>query len=344
MARVLAAVVLVPAVLLAVIVVSGPGSWSGIGLVVGIVVVASAPLARRAAVARATVLTGLVVVLGTLGLRCGVGARGAHVTMHAGADSSSRVVNRLVDERDLAVTAARTMRWVHLLGDPDEQELPEVMSRAYARMRAEEGDTPSPVAATYLGLEGPGASDTIEIGDVEPGASVLVFLHGYAGSFTLPCWVVSRAAARAGMATVCPATRWVGDWWSAPGERVLRGVLRDLRARGARRVFLAGLSNGAIGASLLAPRLRGEIAGLVLISGASPTAAAPGVPALVLHGRRDVQLPAGLVRRYAARADARYVEVDAGHFALLVREGALVDAMGEWLAAQGPERGGLAGR
>ncbi len=208
--------------------------------------------------------------------------------------------------------------------------LPDAMRAGYDEMAREEGALPSPVLATYLGLERPGASDAIDF--EHAGADAVVFLHGYAGNFTMSCWLFARAAARAGLATDCPSTSWRGDWWTASGEAIVRERIAALRARGKTRVFLAGLSNGGIGASRLAPRLRGEIAGLVLVSGVAPDAGAPGVPTLVLQGRRDAMCSASVARAYATGNGASYVELDDGHFALLVDRDRAARAIADWLA------------
>src|SRR4029077_9562922 len=119
------------------------------------------------------------------------------------------------------------------------------------------------------GRQGPAAFDAIVIErarDAAPARSAVVFLHGFAGSFTLECWLVARAADAIGAITVCPATVLSGRWGDRDGERTLRATLDFLRARNIRRVYLAGLSNGAAGAAALAPRFAGSLAGLILIS------------------------------------------------------------------------------
>ena len=117
--------------------------------------------------------------------------------------------------------------------------------------------------------------------------------------------------------------------WGQPGlpDRVLL-----LRARGKTRIYLAGLSNGGIGASRLAPRLADEkLAGLVLVSGAAADARASAVPTLVLQGRNDTQVSASVVHAYATRSNAKYVEYDAGHFVLLVDRAKVQPAITDWL-------------
>lgn len=328
---------LLPVGALFLFVVTAPPTVSGLSYVIGALLLVMGGLVSRPGLARRLALAGSLLVVGTAATRVVSASQGVHVGMSAGATSpTSRWVDRLLDEEDLSVNAARALQWTGFVRDPDVPELANAMRAGYSRMRTREGSTPSPVVATYLGLERPGASDTLVIGDTRASAGVLIFLHGFAGSFTLPCWVVAQAAADAGFATVCPSTRWVGDWWTAEGEATLRETLTAVRRDGAKRVVLAGLSNGAIGASLVAPRLRGEVDGLILISGASPDADAPGMPVLVIQGEHDAQIPAYLVHAYAERVAGRYLSLDAGHFALLVREGAASHAISAFLRHGGP--------
>jgi pimeloyl-ACP methyl ester carboxylesterase len=150
---------------------------------------------------------------------------------------------------------------------------------------------------------------------------VVVFLHGYAGNFAYECATVARAASAAGYATVCPSTAFDGRWWQPQGEQTARVVISWAKARyRAGRVVLAGLSNGGLGASRLAPRLAGELSGLVLISGVADDARAAGVPTLVVHGDRDGMCPPGPAREYARRVGARLAMMRGTHFLLLEDE------------------------
>ncbi len=297
-----------------------PASLAGLGYAGALVMAGAAGMFGDATVRRRLLTGALSLALVTAGLRVALAGHGRHLDMGHGSASGARWIDRVVDEEDLAVNGARALVWTGLVRDPDVPGLADAMRDAYGRMRRSEGSTPSPVLATYAGLERPGEDDTIEVGDVARSEGVVVFLHGYAGSFTLPCWVVSQAAADARFATVCPSTRWVGDWWSEEGEATVRETAQALRRRGARRLVLAGLSNGAIGASRLAPRLRGTFDGLILVSGADADAPAPSVPVLAIQGAKDAQISASVVHAYAERVGGRYLSIDAGHFALLSRE------------------------
>src|SRR5215472_11626073 len=117
------------------------------------------------------------------------------------------------------------------------------MQASYVAMRASEGTTPSPVLDTLLGRQSAEAFDTIVIEPHgRPAKAAIVFLHGYAGSFTLECWMMAEAARAIDAVTVCPATGFDGKWWTPEGERTLRATLAYVATRGVGRVYLAGLS------------------------------------------------------------------------------------------------------
>jgi pimeloyl-ACP methyl ester carboxylesterase len=222
--------------------------------------------------------------------------------------AGSRWLARAIDEQDACLVGALGLVWKWSFLPPMEKaQLVPAMHDAYVAMRASEGTTPSPVLDTFLGRQSPDAFDAIV---VEPRASsaktALVFLHGYAGSFTLECWMMAEAARAIDAVTVCPATGFDGRWWTQDGERTLRATLAYLAGRGIARVYLAGLSNGGIGASKLAPRFASSLSGLVLISGASPDGSAARLPTLVVQGESDTNVSAASARAFAVRDGATY--------------------------------------
>jgi pimeloyl-ACP methyl ester carboxylesterase len=191
---------------------------------------------------------------------------------------------------------------------------------------------PSPVLPTYLGLERDGASDVLAYDAIKEKRGALVFLHGFGGGFTLPCWQIADAVAQVGFVTRCPSLGPRAAWWTDDGAAIVRDTIRDLRAAGIDRIVLMGLSNGAVGAARLAPKLGGSIDGLVLVSGAA-RADAPGVPVLVLQGARDAVMPPSIARDYASAHGAKYVALEGGHFALLLERERADKALTAWLAA-----------
>jgi pimeloyl-ACP methyl ester carboxylesterase len=115
---------------------------------------------------------------------------------------------------------------------------------------------------------------------------------------------------------------------------VLDRVLARVRADGAERVYLVGLSNGARGAASLA-RTRGrQLDGVVVISGAAPVAPPRGVPVLAVQGRDDRMFPSRFARGYARSAgrSGTYAPIDGGHFVFLDRWTDVEGAVTTWLS------------
>lgn len=315
---------------LAAIVLTGSPSPSGVAYVIGplaiaIALTASRPWTKRVAVAGVA----LVVLMVT----------GRIATTPSAGDT--RVIDRVIDERDVTVNAARAIRWTHVVRDPDVARLPEAMRDAYDEMHREEGALPSPLVPTMLGLQGAHhASDTLEFvsSSYDPGAKAareaVIFLHGSTGNYTLSCWLFARAAARAHMTTSCPSTRFAGDWWQGGGETIVRETVESLHKRGYTRIFLAGLSNGGFGASRLAPRTPGVFAGLILVSGAASDAPDANIPTLVIQGRDDALVSTPSVHAYAMMTGSRYEELPGGHFALLVERNRASNIIATWLTSQ----------
>lgn len=265
---------------------------------------------------------------------------GAGATMRFEARTPSALLAAVVDEQDLALTGARALFALRVRGLTDDPEAaPRALRDGYARLRDAHGDLPAPLVAQVASGH---AEDAPPMVVLEPSrerpALGVVFLHGYGGSFVLPCATVARAFAdvRPDVVVACPSLDVDGAWWSPAGGRALRHALGRVRERGARTIFLVGLSNGGVGLSRLVPRMRselGDVAGVVLVSGVDPAAAAPGRPTLVVHGTRDAIAPYGPAAAWARRSEARVASLDAGHFAMLVREDDFRAAVGRFVRA-----------
>jgi len=318
---------MVPLTLFAVVVIFAPwSSWAARGYGVALVAV-NVGLFQRPP--RRVAWIGSVLIFAVAGVRLVCAAHGESGTMTCG-DGSGRWLTRLIDERDAAIWGARIVFAAGHFRDPDAPRVVPALIDGYKELSAIEGDLPSAVVPTYLGLERKGASDTLAFDNVPPKRGALIFLHGFGGNFTLPCWQIAHAVANAGFATRCPSIGPRGDWWSAEGEAIVRDTIRELHSLGINHIVLSGLSNGGAGAAQIAPKLRGAIHGLVLISGTAP-AAAPGVPILVLQGNRDAMMSPAAARGYATGHSATYVELNAGHFALLLERERALGALTHWL-------------
>jgi pimeloyl-ACP methyl ester carboxylesterase len=335
-AAVVGALLAVPAVPLSLLAATTPVSAIGFLYVLGALVtvagLVTAPWrsSRRRGVTRA----GLVLVAATVVLRAASAGHGVTISMSRGT-STAPILDRLLPEDDVAVTSARAVIMTGMLPANDTRDLVPTLKRAFDVMNRAEGASPSPIVMTTLGLQGTGGFDTLEVSAPTPDAhAAVLFLHGFGGNFTLQCWMIAQAARRAGAATFCPSTRLAGDWWNAAGEAIVRESMRRLRERGFDRVVLAGLSNGGVGASRLAPRLRDRIVGLLLVSGAAPDAPSAGVSTLALEGTHDTMMSPRVVRQYAVASGAEYVELEGTHFVLIERPDAMTDAMARWLSSR----------
>jgi pimeloyl-ACP methyl ester carboxylesterase len=218
----------------------------------------------------------------------------------------------------------------------EDVRLSDTLRRAYAVMREDEATTLSPFLSTSLGGQQPAAFDALI---AEPPATSpvgVIFLHGYGGNFAMQCWLVARPALRIGAVTLCPSTGVRGDWWTESGERILRQSIEELHRRGVERIYLAGLSNGGVGACRLAPKLQAQLAGMILISGADPDVPPPALPVLVIHGAQDERMPLPVLQQYAAATGpngSAYI-VEGDHFVLLKQAEALQQVIADWLVRQ----------
>ena len=252
---------------------------------------------------------------------------------------STRWLDRLVHERDIALFGVQLAYLTGIAISPREHEgLMPALQAAYASMDQAAAMTSSPCLSTYLGRQSSGAFDTVVIEPAggKPARTAVVFLHGFTGNFTVQGWLVAQAARRIGAVTVCPSVGWRGDWWTEDGQQTVRSTLDYLHARGIRRIYLAGLSNGAVGTCRMAPRLSSELAGLILISGGDPHAPDAGLPVLALQGNADERMPAALTLQATQRAGKRgtYREFDGDHLLLAKRAHEVQEALAAWLSEQ----------
>lgn len=253
----------------------------------------------------------------------------------------ARLLDRLVDERDGTLLAAHALLLAHRLPRSDAREFIPALEAAFTRMRDAQGMVSTPAISTWLGLQSPEDFDAVVIPPEAGGApeTAVVMLHGFAGNFAVYCWQMARSAQAISALTVCPSVGPRGDWWSAQGQETLERTYAWLARRGVRRVYLGGLSNGAVGASLLVERAAHPgltLQGLVLLSGTEVEAPLASVPVLLVQGRKDSMMPARLMREYARRAGSRatLVEVDSGHFAFLDRYKTCERAISTWLVSR----------
>lgn len=325
----------VPLLALSGLTIAGPPSIEAgvftIGVLLGVVGCLAAPWRNT----RALLLAAMVLVLGVLMYRFFAAAEGATVHASTGPHGGeARWIDRIVPERDVALGGSGLLIAMDRM-PADQPGLMAALRDGYSRMEQAEGPVPSAVVGTFLFGQSADDHSQLRIAPprYEPPTSVVLFLHGFIGSVTLLCWQVAQAANPVGLDVVCPATEWKARWAEPEGVRAVEATIAALRAQGVRRIYLAGLSAGAIGASRLAPQL--DVDGVILISGASPLGRPSGKPTLVLQGALDRMTPAGPARAYARRARATYEEhPDAGHWLVLSHHEWVMQHMRRWLAEQ----------
>ena len=335
-------VLILPVSLLATLALFTPITPSGALYLIGALLIAAGAITApwRRTRFRGVTRAGMVLICLVACTRLVVAVRSTTVTLITlPGGQNTRWLDRLVRKRDVALFGVQLAYLTGTAISPREHDgLIPALRAAYAAMDETRATTSSPFLSTYLGRQNSGAFDTVVIEPVGSGhaRTAVVFLHGFTGNFTVQGWLVAQAAGRIGAVTVCPSVGWRGDWWTENGQQTVRSTLDYLHARGVKRVYLAGLSNGAVGTCRLAPRLSSELAGLILISGADPHAPDAGLPVLALQGNADQRMPAALALQVAERAGKQgtYREFDGDHLLLAKRAREIQDVLAAWLSQQ----------
>ncbi len=155
----------------------------------------------------------------------------------------------------------------------------------------------------------------------EKSLPMIVILHGMGGSGfnTLPPWT-KRLLDQ--FIIVCP-TYPMGAWWSPNAEKLVMGLIQKTSATypvDMNRVFLAGLSNGAIGAYMIGMFYPDTFAGIVPIAGSvTPRymhflVNLNNTPIYMIQGQHDPIFPISLSRRiYKILSDMKYPAVYREH-------------------------------
>ena len=236
---------------------------------------------------------------------------------------------RLAAERAIVLAGAANAIRTREVPKQDSEHLVAALKQGYDRMARSElrisFDGLEPTGQTTTTIVEPADADALDVG--------VVFLHGYGGPFAVQCWHVAEALKRARPRTLCPSIGTKGAWWTREGRRIIEDSAAKLRDRGATRVILVGLSNGARGAAKWASRIDPPPDAVVVISGAAARPPPENTPVLALTGRRDTMFSPGAGRRYAraAAADGRYVALPGGHFAFLEHWPEAAEHMDQWL-------------
>jgi hypothetical protein len=285
------------------------------------------------------ILTGVTLAFVTVTVRVLFPPSGQHMNLISlPSKSGPRLLNRILNEQDVVLFGAQVAPYLGAISSSEKNSLDIKFSQTFQEMD-QQGVTPlSPFLTTYLNQQNPNEFDAISVEPISETSptSGIIFLHGFGGNFTLQCWLIAKAAYSIDAITVCPSTSVSGAWWNSQGQSILEETFIYLQRRGIKRIYLAGLSNSAIGASRLADRYKDHIKGLILISGADPDATMTELPVLLLHGKYDERIPVLLLDRYASAAgrNATYHLFDGDHFLLLKQADQVQKIIIDWLSNQ----------
>ena len=316
---------------LAILGLSAPFSPSGWSEILALALLSIAFLMRKGRPRRFLAFAALGVFLIIFLIRLIAAGSGSMRLSTLPGGATSRWLSRLIDEQDVSLLGARALIHLWHLKGAERDGLVRAMHDAYVEMHQEQAVVASPVLDTLLERQSAAAFDAVIIEPKEAPRAGLIFLHGYAGNFTLECWLVAKAAQSIGAVTVCPSVGFSGHWLNHDGEETLRDTIEYLHARGIQKLFLAGLSNGGLGASGLAPRFAKELSGLIVISGSPSTGDGGGLPILIVQGEHDPNASAVTARGFAARTHATYQGYEGGHFVLMMRRLEVRKAIARWL-------------
>ena len=143
---------------------------------------------------------------------------------------------------------------------------------------------------------------------------LMIVLHGMGGSGgnTIPKWVDRLGE---DFIILCPSYP-MGAWWAQPAEDLVLQLIQEVQAKypvDPNRTFLAGLSNGAIGAYMIGMFYPDLFAGIIPIaSGITPRymhflVNLKNTPIYIIQGIHDPVFPIKLTRRvYQILRDMKY--------------------------------------
>ena len=242
---------------------------------------------------------------------------------------------RVPDEHEAARAAVEVSKLLGTVQEPETSELFALFDAEYIK-----------IPVTWRGLPNAlllrSTEARVESFRWQPAAPgklpAVVFLHGYGGALTPYFRAIVQSAIGARFVVVAPALDASAQWWSSEGLAIVRRVLTTQLPDSVDRdrVYLLGLSNGAVGVADLLPKLRSLLRGAVLLSGLDdPQADLAGLRLLVFAGTRDPRFPLSTMREGTTKlrergADVTLVELEATHGLMLTQKAAWTDRFIEW--------------
>jgi len=176
----------------------------------------------------------------------------------------------------------------------------------------------------------------------------ILFLHGSMGNFKAYTWVWSSLAEELGYAIIAPSFGF-GDWRRPGGVEAAEKALEAAQTfvdLDENRLYLAGLSNGGLGVSLLAASTPERFRGLIFISPVMATetvdqsafqTAWADRPMLIVTGQADERVPFAYVTERARNLEQGGVDITAvsypgeDHFLFFSQRQGVLQNISEWL-------------
>jgi pimeloyl-ACP methyl ester carboxylesterase len=244
---------------------------------------------------------------------------------------------RLIREDETAYSGIPLSDALGWLSDPERVTAVPATHRVYDELAGLRGGRPG-VNGLFLSSNADRVEELVSMPPGDGKVPALVFLHGFGGEITPCVSIVARSPIGQRYAIVAPALDLSGYWWTRDGREVLERTLATLPERIDRdRLWLVGLSNGAIGATHLGTDAR--FRGVILIVGADAPRDGerfPG-PVLAIAGRDDPRFPIEGIRGAAERfrwagTDVTLEERAGDHFVLFTDPEGVTGTMASWLA------------
>jgi pimeloyl-ACP methyl ester carboxylesterase len=179
----------------------------------------------------------------------------------------------------------------------------------------------------------------------------IVFLHGSFGNFKAYTWVWASLAEELGYVIIAPSFGF-GNWREPGGVDAAVKALEDAQTIvevDEDRLYLAGLSNGGLGVSLLAASMPQRFRGLIFISPVMAIEVVDQVtfqsdwaerPVLVVTGQADERIPVSYVTERVRALERGGVAVtyivypEEDHFLFFSQPARVLEAIAQWLRTE----------
>lgn len=258
--------------------------------------------------------------------------------------ASPPFISRIPDEGETAMSGLLLSSVLGLIHGEERDSLERLLGREYELLSTSPRFDGLPNATLISGGGGHRPSLTW----VPPGRTdgpCLVFLHGFGGQLTIYLQSLMSSGLAEESAIVAPFLDTRARWWHDTGEAIVSELIESNlpNAVDRDRVYLVGLSNGAIGAARLAQnaRLSHRIAGVILISGSAQPLGPDldGLDILVITGADDPRFPLAGVESDVAALSSQGAQVEleileGDHFILLSHKREVAQRIGRWIGGR----------